>query len=259
MTEKKERRSPLKDVPVRLPGQGLWEQEFNLIGGEMMPWVSAALAAVLVAVSEWVHVVLDTPPMPRAATVIAAVAVVLAALNFMRGRRRLRQLRLGRSGEEAVGQFLEEKLRPLGYQVLHDIPLDRCNIDHVVIGTTGIYTVETKTHAKPAKGQCKITYDGSAVTVNGLTPDRDPVVQAKAQAGSLCDLLESSSGKRFKVQPVVLYPGWFVKSPVQWPNVWVQNEKQFPSTIQRQKRFIDEADVHLATYHLKRYVIGKGK
>ena len=73
----------------------------------------------------------------------------------------------------------------------------------------------------------------------------------------LRNMLEESTGKRFKTQPVVLYPGWFVHSSVQWPDVWVQNEKQFPSTLAHQKPFIEEPDVHLITYHLKRYVISQ--
>jgi hypothetical protein len=39
----------------------------------------------------------------------------------------------GREGEKAVGQYLE-RLRARGYQVLHDIPGENFNIDHVLIG-----------------------------------------------------------------------------------------------------------------------------
>ena len=57
----------------------------------------------------------------------------------------------------------------------------------------------------------------------------------------------------------MLYPGWFVSASVKWPRVWVMNEKQYPSTLSHQKPFIDEADVHLVTYHLKRYIIEETK
>ncbi len=102
-------------------------------------------------------------------------------------------------------------------------------------------------------------YDGTQIRVDGFTPDRDPVVQAKAQARWLCEILEQSTGRKFKIQPVVLYPGWYVEASAQWPDVWVMNEKQFPATITRQKPFIGEADVHLLTYHLKLHTIAKTK
>lgn len=44
----------------------------------------------------------------------------------------------------------------------------------------GIFTVETKTFSKPARGNAKVTFDGENILVNGFRPDRDPVTQARA-------------------------------------------------------------------------------
>ena len=49
--------------------------------------------------------------------------------------------------------------------------------------------------------------------------------------------------------------GWYVEAAADWPDVWVLNEKQFPAILTKQRPLIDEADVHLLTYHLKRYVL----
>jgi hypothetical protein len=49
----------------------------------------------------------------------------------------------GARGEETVGLVLAE-LREDGYRDLHDIETGRGNIDHVVIGPTGVVAVETK-------------------------------------------------------------------------------------------------------------------
>ena len=48
--------------------------------------------------------------------------------------------------------YLDEKVRPMGCQVLHDVPADSFNIDHVVVGLTGLFAVETKTHS-PCDGR----------------------------------------------------------------------------------------------------------
>jgi Nuclease-related domain len=37
-------------------------------------------------------------------------------------------------------------LRERGWFALHDVQLDRGNIDHVLIGRAGIFTIETKSH-----------------------------------------------------------------------------------------------------------------
>ena len=224
----------------------------------MLPAV-IVIVCLAAAIQAWVQYFYPGILGPITLSIILSISAVYAVWRMAPAIKQMDQLSLGKRGEEAVGQFLEERLRPHGYQILHDIPGDGFNVDHVVIGTSGIYTVETKTHSKPAKGSAEIQYDGTQVTVNGFTPDRDPIVQAKAQRHWLADLIEESTGRKFKIQPAVLYPGWFVKSSVDWPDVWVMNAKMFPVTITRQKPFVGEADVHLITYHLKRYVIAKTK
>lgn len=51
----------------------------------------------------------------------------------------------GAAGEELVGQALDG-LREHGWSALHDVHLDHGNIDHVLVGPAGIFTVETKSH-----------------------------------------------------------------------------------------------------------------
>lgn len=48
----------------------------------------------------------------------------------------------GLRGERAVGRALEALTDP--YRVLHDLETGRGNVDHVVIGPTGIFAIETK-------------------------------------------------------------------------------------------------------------------
>lgn len=52
----------------------------------------------------------------------------------------------GLRGEEVVGRLLDE-LRAAGWHVLHSVPLPSgSDIDHVVIGPPGVFTVNTKHH-----------------------------------------------------------------------------------------------------------------
>lgn len=48
----------------------------------------------------------------------------------------------GLRGERAVGRALEAL--PPTYRVLHDLDTGRGNVDHVVIGPTGVFAIETK-------------------------------------------------------------------------------------------------------------------
>ncbi|HET9592871.1 MAG TPA: nuclease-related domain-containing protein [Solirubrobacterales bacterium] len=49
----------------------------------------------------------------------------------------------GAEGEEVVGRILEG-LRERGWCVIHDVSFGRGNIDHIVVGPGGIFTIETK-------------------------------------------------------------------------------------------------------------------
>ncbi len=56
----------------------------------------------------------------------------------------------GATGEEQVGELLEG-LGEKGWRVVHDASLGRGNVDHILIGPGGVFTVETKSHPGPVR------------------------------------------------------------------------------------------------------------
>ena len=125
----------------------------------------------------------------------------------------------------------------------------------MLIGPAGVFTIETKTWSKPLRGDARIAYDGNTLIVAGRVPDRDPLVQAKAQANWLRALLTESTGRRIEVQPVVVFPGWFVEAASGAQRaVWVLEPKGLPAFLDRQAQRMAGEDVKLAAYHLARHV-----
>lgn len=246
-------RSPFKAKALRLPGQSLDEQIFHLRYDKLLtPWM-IALLLVLMAVAEWWRYLMSVPPSPVIYTAAAMGAVVYAVVRFLRVRPRLRALQQGREGERVVGQYLEG-LRGQGYRVFHDVVGDGFNVDHVLIGPAGVFSVETKTRSKPA-GDARVQFDGIQLAVAGFEPDRDPIVQAKAQASWLRELLGESTGKAFRVRPVVLFPGWFVEQKgTSAREVWVLNPKALRAFIDREPRVLGEEEIRLAAFHLSRFI-----
>lgn len=198
-------RSPLKDKPLRLPGQSIAEERENLIEDAVGQPLTLALFIVLLAALEWWRFYTESKPNPIVFTLAAVVVVLYAALRVWRVIPKLRNLRQALDGERAVGQFLE-RLREQGFEIYHDVVGEGFNVDHVLIGPCGVFTVETKTWSKPLSGRSEITLEGDSLRAGSMQPDRDPVVQAKAQAGWLKGLLSESTGKQFKVRPVIVFP-----------------------------------------------------
>ena len=56
----------------------------------------------------------------------------------------------GALAEEQVGGLLDRLPRD-GWRVIHDASLGRGNVDHIVIGPPGVFTVETKSHPGPVR------------------------------------------------------------------------------------------------------------
>ncbi len=255
MTKKDKTRSPLKESPLRNPGQSLDDEINRLAAEDAFPYIAAASFGISMAGYEWWRSYFSAPPQPAALTLVAIGIIALAAAKLVSFRRKIRLLSLGRNGERIVGQFLEG-LRETGFQIFHDVPGRNFNVDHVVIGPQGIFSIETKTFSKPVRGDAKVTFDGDHILVQGWAPDRDAVVQARAQADWLRDLLLESTGRKALVRPVVVFPGWYVDGH---PNgiksdVWVLNPKALPAFIEHEKQVLEPEDVRLFSYHLSRYV-----
>jgi hypothetical protein len=98
-------------------------------------------AGLLVMATAWA--VLGLRGLPLALVELVALGVMLGA-NHLYSAQSDRWLR-GAEGERAVGAVLAQ-LEDEGWKALHDISLGRGNVDHVLIGPGGIFTIETKSH-----------------------------------------------------------------------------------------------------------------
>jgi hypothetical protein len=235
------------------------EQRGILIDDKLMPFVAITVMVVLFSVLLWLdHLGLSLLSAP-AFSFVAVCMVTACAWKFLSVLRRVRKLNSGIQAEKAVGQFLEQ-FRSHGYKVLHDIPVKvgntTFNIDHLLIGPKGIFTVETKSWRKPIKGQCIVAYDGQQVRINGHSPDRDPIAQALGQAAWVRDYLKSCTALPVvPITPIVVYPGWFIDYlNAGNAKVKVANEQLIWSCIQSAPHQLAPHDIKLVESRLTDYV-----
>lgn len=185
-------------------------------------------------------------------SVVALAGVVYVAYRMARAIPLARALKLGAEGERSVALQLDA-LRTKGYEVFHDVLGDGFNIDHVLIGPAGVLTVETKTRTKPAKGEANISFDGRSVRVGGCEPSRNPVVQARAQAAWLREMLKQHAERDVFIRPVVVFPGWWVDETAnQSSDVWVLNPDRLPAYLDREPPALSKEQQHLFATHLRR-------
>lgn len=112
------------------------------------------------------------------------------ALNF----------KIGRQAEYKIVEKLKTGL-PDDFSVFQDVRLDKekGNIDLVVIGKTGIFALEIKSH----KG--KVTFENNQLLHNGYPFEKNLLNQAMGNALELNKYLISTTGKDFFVSPVLVF------------------------------------------------------
>lgn len=239
---------------MRNPGQSVREQRIDMLFDKLFAPMLIAMLLLVYAGTEWMRYLSQSPPNPRLASAIALAGIIYTGWQFYRYLPRMRALHMAEDGEKAVGQLLDG-LRTSGYSVFHDVVGEGFNVDHVLIGPAGVFSIETKTWRKPARGSPEIAFDGETLRAAGWEPDRNPVVQAKAQASWLRGLLAESTGRRVPVRPVVLFPGWFVRdSRSSRKDFWVLEPKALAAFLAKEPEVLNAEDAKLAAFHLSRFV-----
>ena len=110
-----------------------------------------------------------------------------------------RSWRVGADGEEAIGSRLE-KLLDHGWTVLHSIPIGEkgSDIDHVLIGPGGVFTVNTKRHPNG-----KIWVARNTIMVNG---QKVPYLRnSRHEAQRASKLLSAATGEAVEVRGVLIF------------------------------------------------------
>jgi len=250
---KKIKRSPIKKTPLRTAGQSL-EEEINRIKTEdLVPYIGVSVFMVTGIIFEWYRWINEMPPRPLAISFAAMIVIAYSGYKISKYKKQIEKLKSALKGERAVSEYLD-RFRAKGFRLFNDVVAGDFNIDHILIGNKGIYTIETKTISKYQRGSQTIKYDGESISINGQVPDRDPIIQAKAQASWVKDVLRDLTGKTFNVKPVVLYPGWYVDKQPRGADVWVLNPKALDRFIETEDSVINEKLIPSIATHFSRYV-----
>lgn len=224
-------------TPRRQAGQSLQESSYGVFIDRAIFPVSVAVAAGCLAVDEWIDYCFSVAPHPFVTTAMAAGVATWATIRIRRTIGTLKRIHAGRLRELAVADELE-RLRPMGYDVLHDLPDTRsdgspCNIDHVTVGPAGVFVIETKHRSAPDPNSHYVDYDGSLLRLNGR--DASHILgQARACANSVRQMLAGEGITTIPIRAVVLFPGWFIRGG-SGAEVWVLAPKALAAWLKQEQ------------------------
>ena len=116
--------------------------------------------ALLVTVTAW-------------GAVAFVLSLVYGAWSLARGLRHVERYFKGARGEVKVSAILQKL--PDGYHVFNDFVACGDHIDHVVVGPTGVFALETKFWSG------KVTVEEGRILLGGQLPDRSPLDQVRKE------------------------------------------------------------------------------
>ncbi len=146
---------------------------------------------------------------------LSTLLVLLYCFLLMRDFQRIRRLKLGLACELAVGQELEQLIRPEAhpYYVFHDVPGNGTRIDHVVVTPCGVFVVETRARTRP------FTPSGQEINLVHVKrerlffpgwSERKPLEKTRELAQWMAEWLSAKTDRDVPVMGVLTLPGWDV-------------------------------------------------
>ena len=233
--QRKNKRAPFTDKFLRSPGQSLNEQlqsvseDVNVYAASSM---TAPIFMLLVSIIFKSNIIYNVS--------IILIFEVIFFLKMWKSLNKRNRLRLGYDGEVAVGQELNLLMLD-GYHVFHDLVTDKINkfnIDHIIVGSSGVHAVETKARSKSKikKGNesATVVYDGNALNFPHYS-DTASLKQARLNAVYLQKWLTGAVGEPVTVEAILTIPGWFIKRKASPRGVNVLAPKEIKTYLNSQK------------------------
>jgi hypothetical protein len=215
---------------LRNPGQSLdrkidqafktWTTHFIFTAGVMITY----------ALHEWARWIFNWGSHPVLFSALAFFGIVFCLTSLDPIAKQWRFLRKIRRDKIRASDDLNE-LTQQGYTLMHDFAPTEFRMDHVLIGPGGLFAVATESLEQGKRRGEEIQYDGKNLYLRGKLLKRDPVSRARVMADWLDQKTFQALGRRFKVQPVVLFPRRHLEGPLNASDVWVLNSAALPSYI----------------------------
>ena len=256
-------RAPIKDKLLRAPGESLRRQIEKFDNDTQMNLCLLLLLygpGCLLLLATFAKLRLKSPHLLAEIIVFSALLLIVTlvfAWKIIKVLTHQRNLSLGFRGERAVGEELN-KLMLDGCFVFHDVPGDAdWNVDHVVVASTGVFAIETKTRRKgtcpKGKRDYEVLYDGKTLEYPHCK-DSHGIEQVKANAKWIGRHLSNALAEEVRAIPILTLPGWFVTSRVKpgKGELLVLSHKQIRSAILNgRERVFDEKRMRQIAYQLE--------
>lgn len=161
---------------------------------------------------------------------LAAGGLFLLAIKLLEKKgnvvlKHAKQAERGAIAEEKTGAIIDGL--PEGNFIIHDFNTGRGNIDHILVGPKGIFTLEVKSH------RGTVTFENGSLLRDGKAFEKDFLKQAWAECFAVRETLAKWDIKEPKAGPLIIFSNAFVKVRGKANGVDVFNLKFLPAFLER--------------------------
>lgn len=147
---------------------------------------------------------------------------------------------IGSEAESIVGKSLSQLTQE--YKVIEDLNTGHGNIDYIVIGPTGILTIEVKA----TKGS--ISYSNEQLCINGSPLERDYLGQAEAERYWVFRELNQHFSRQYNVTGLLEFPYSHInKSTIKGPvreNIWIGEGSFHHYLIKNSRNYLSQEEIN---------------
>lgn len=238
--------SAVPDKLLRLAGQSLREEYERLFDDRFVAFFVIMIAFWMVCIVAWVQKIAGQNPDPRFWTLLALFVTAYGGFQIFRLRPQLRRLRYGELGERRVADAFD-RIRAKGFSIFHDLPANGFNVNHVVVGPSGIYAIETKVR----HGADTIRYQSDNELLLGEKINDNPALrQVRAAAHAVHEQLKQNLHEAYWVKPVLVFVGSrCVHQPIVDFSVDVITSNELEDYFDRQQPEITDTEIaHICSH-----------
>lgn len=172
--------------------------------------LAVAFALIMSIFFLWLGVLFDyTVKQVAFLTFIGLIYLLRLCIQFRKKKRVYAAYKKGMLGERLVEEQLDE-IRKSGFDVFHDFILKdergTENIDHIIVGPSGVFTLETKNwSAKGVPQDDRITFDGETLKIGTYLQEDKFLKQPRRQAAKLQGILQPVTQDHLWVVPILCF------------------------------------------------------
>ena len=168
--------------------------------------------------------------------IVFLVSVIYCYWRLFKGLQYVERYYKGAQGEILVSTLLSQL--PAAYHVFNDFKALGEHIDHVVVGPSGVFSVETKYWQSP------VTIEEGHILVGGRLPSRMPVPQALKEARLVHEELQRRGCKTDVVPILAFASNTFTDAIVELDGVMVMNANRLLENILAGRELLNDDEIN---------------